>query len=201
MTLLCILSLLIPFPLPQASLSSTDLKALTLVVMVEAGGLTPDEKDIVLFSLLNREQIFLRQGNYATIEGYTRHHQLMTGFRTISGAYDWYSGRDEQSPFYPSGHPNFVSARDHVLGYVRHQYPDWTGGSIQFKHAESFAGAAWLSCFYGKFSTSEIRQVISKVAEPIINGNEFVIGHVGVTVYSNANITPRLPENAERIVC
>lgn len=186
----------------HVTVTTQDIKAVTLAVMVEAGGLSDREKEVIVHALINRQRVNAKYGRYySSIQVYIRAHQVMDGFGSVDEAYEWYSGRSEKSPFHPNGHPNFAAASYFVTNFFISPRPDFTQGAIQWKHAESYGGAAWLACYYSRFTTEEIADFIRPKAEVILNGEKFHIGAEGVTVFTNMNFTPTLPENADKILC
>lgn len=175
-----------------------DFKAIVLMVMNEAGSLDFMQQSVVINVMLNRQNMYFETDTYNTIQGsmgvaYGR--ELMQGFESIDHAFRWYAGFDPNSElYYGKGHPNFRSAFAFVVEFFMSDVRDFTHGALHFKHADSEYDAYLILSYYKGLSPEALQDIARAYGVRLItyNGYEPYFGAVGVTVFTNTNITPML---------
>lgn len=183
-----------PTPTPVGDLRK---KALTLAAFSEAGGLTDADRQVVLFTILNREKF---PDSYDPIEQALGGSQIaggvldrFTGDRAtqINNAYDQYSSQQQ----YVAA---FQNAEASVTNLLASQPADFTQGAIQFAHAATPVDAQQIADRINRCGQSVIEGIIRSAGiEPIINGQSMHAGSVNVSAYINMNYTvPLAPSGA-----
>lgn len=178
-------------------ISTTEFKAFVLTAMTERGSGDLDEQEILFYVLINRQVIWENTGDYHPISaintgGYS--NNVMRGFEDVHHAFAWYAGECVDSPFYRKGHPNFEKALVNTVKFLLKPYNDKTYGAIHWKHAANEYDAELIVNYYGDLSVDELIYIISQYGvRPVGNWDKPVINRIGITIYSNINLLPRLP--------
>jgi hypothetical protein len=172
-------------------------KAITLAAFSEAGGLTEDDRRVVIFTIFNRENF---PNAYDPIEQALGGSQIaggvlngFSGDRTtrINSAYEWY-------PDQPQYAAAFQSADASVTTFLASPPVDVTQGAIQFSHATTPSDAQQIADQINHCGQNVIEGIIrSAGVEPIVNGPSMHAGSTNVSVYINMNYTmPVAPSGA-----
>ena len=187
-------------PTPTATpVSDLRREALTLAAFSEAGGLTDADRQVVLFTIFNREKF---PNSYAPIEQALGGSQIaggvlsgFTGDRAtqINNAYQQYSTETQYAPA-------FQNAQTSVTNFLASPPADFTQGALQFSHAASPADAQQIVAQINHCGQSVIEGIIrSAGVNPIVNGPSMHADSVNRSAYINMNYTmPVAPSGAPK---
>lgn len=172
-------------------------QAVTLAAFSEAGGLADPDRQVVLFTIFNRDKF---PNSYEPIEQALGGSQIaggvLSGFSgdratQINNAYNWY-------PNQPQYTVAFQNAQTSVTNFLANQPADFTQGAIQFSHAATPADAQQIADQINHCGQNVIEGIIRSAGiEPIVNGPSMYAGSVNVSAYINMNYTlPVAPSGA-----